>query len=321
MASWARLADLPIALSEVGVAAVAGRVHVVGGTDEAGNSTTTHVAYDPRDDAWEWLAPLPRAMHHVAVVHLLDRMYAVGGLLGNVHLEPQDAALAYDPITDAWTELTPLPTPRGSVGAAAVGSVLHTFGGRSSDRVIRISPAGSPEVLAGIGTVTSHEIFDPVSGMWSPAPPLPGPPRDHMGVAELDGKVHVFGGRVNDYSDMLERHDVYDPSTKRWSASAPLPRPRSAGATTVLKGRIIYVGGECKPGGAPFTANAFDDVDAYNEASRSWDRLPPLPEGRHAFGAAVIGDTAYFAGGALLCGGGASTNLLALSLDEPEELR
>jgi N-acetylneuraminic acid mutarotase len=134
-----------------------------------------------------------------------------------------------------------------------------------------------------------------------------------MGIATLEGKIHVFGGRQNDYTDMLDRHDVYDPSTATWTARAPLPRPRSAGAFAVLDGRIVYAGGECKPGGAPFSANTFEDVDTYDATTDKWGEMEPLPEGRHAFGGATIDGVAYFAGGALLCGGGATTDLLALS--------
>jgi len=313
---WTRRAALPVAISEVGVASVARRLHVVGGTDGDGNATTLHLAYDPVSDVWERRAPLPKAMHHVAVTETGGRLYAIGGLSENVHLDPHDSTLVYDPGDDRWSELAPLPVPRGSIGIASVGGKIHTFGGRSSDRVESISPPGGHGMHLGIGTVANHEVFDPLSDTWSGAEPLPGPPRDHMGVAALDDKIHVFGGRREDYTNMLDRHDVYDTTSGEWTGAARLPRPRSAGAFVVLGGRIVYAGGECKPGGVPFSFNTFEDVDAYDPNSDTWMALPPLPEGRHAFGAASIDGIAYFAGGALVCGGGASSDLLALSLDE-----
>lgn len=314
MTLWTRLAGLPVEISEVGVSAVGERVHVIGGTDGAGHSTTLHLSYDPTGDQWEERAPLPKPMHHVAATATGGRLFAIGGLTDNVHLGPQDAALVYDPIEDRWSELPPLPSPRGSIGAVAVRGMIHAFGGRSAETVVHLAPPDGPEMTVGNGTVASHDVLDPVEGRWTIAEPLPGPPRDHMGVAVLDDKIHVFGGRVNDYTDMLDRHDVYDPLSGRWWGAAPLPRPRSAGAFTVLGGRIVYAGGECKPGGEPFTANTFDDVDAFEAETDSWVALEPLPEGRHAFGGATINGVAYFAGGALLCGGGASTDLLALSI-------
>jgi len=45
--------------------------------------------------------------------------------------------------------------------------------------------------------------------------------------------------------------------------------------------------------------------------------LPALPKARHAFGAATVGNVAYFAGGAPVCGGGAMTEMLSLTLSKP----
>lgn len=42
--------------------------------------------------------------------------------------------------------------------------------------------------------------------------------------------------------------------------------------------------------------------------------LTQLPEGRHAFGGTTVEGVAYFSGGALMCAGGASTDLLTLEL-------
>ena len=82
----------------------------------------------------------------------------------------------------------------------------------------------------------------------------------------------------------------------------------------LLNGLIVYAGGECKPGGQPFSPNAFEDVTAYDPDSDRWVALTSLPQARHAFGAATIGNVAYFAGGAPVCGGGTMTDMLSLSL-------
>lgn len=301
-------------ISEVGVAQVEGKVYVVGGTVERGDATSSNMMYDPVSDRWEMRADLPQALHHVGLTELGGMLYAIGGLRGNVHVGPQPTAFVYNPRTDRWKELPPLPSPRGSLAVAAVGGAIHVLGGRNSVRTEKIAPPGAPEMLVGIGTVTTHDVYDVETEMWSRAKPLPGPPRDHMGVAVMETKIHVFGGRINDYSNMLDRHDVYDIREKGWTKAAPLPAPRSAGAFTLLDGLIVYAGGECKPGGQPFTANAFEDVTAYDPKTDSWVALASLPEGRHAFGAATVAGVAYFAGGALLCGGGASADLLTLTL-------
>ncbi len=310
---------MPVGVAEVGVTALDGKIYVVGGTEQIGRnppawSSRQTLRYDPTTKAWAREAPLPQALSHVGLAALRGKIYAVGGFTDAIHMGAQTTALVYDPRTNAWSSIASLSSPRGSVAAVAVDGKLHIFGGRHPDKVVKIVQPGAPTMYAAFGTVNVHEVFDPTTGRWSSASPMPGPPRDHMGVVVLDGKVHLFGGRVADVADNLDRHDVYDPRTERWSIAAPLPRPRSSGAYTVLRGEILYAGGECKPGGAPFTPNVFDDVAAYDPRTDRWSALAPLPAPRHAFGAATVGDTAYFAGGAPLCGGGTSTDMLALRL-------
>jgi N-acetylneuraminic acid mutarotase len=317
--AWMQKAPLPIAMAEVGVAALDGKVYVIGGAEQKdqgppSSSSTSTMAYDPVNDTWQKRAPLPNALSHVGVAALDGKLYAIGGFVKVVHIGPQNLAFVYDPVTDKWSVLPDSSSPLGSVAVAAASGKIHIFGGRTSDRVIKISPPGTPDLFAGFGTVTTHKIYDPKSGSWSLGAPIPGDGRDHMGIATVNDKIHLFGGRTADLSDNLDRHDVYDPATNSWASAAPLPRPRSAGAYTVLNGLIIYAGGECSPGGEAFSANAFDDVTAYDFKTDRWITLESLPQARHAFGAAMVDDVAYFAGGAPVCGGGTLTDMLSFSL-------
>jgi len=139
--------------------------------------------------------------------------------------------------------------------------------------------------------------------------------RDHAGIAVLDGRIHVFGGRTRDggfYS--IADHDVYDPRTDSWSKAAPLPAARSSGAFTVLAGRILFAGGECRPKDGPQGGQTFDDVTEYDPGTDRWSTLAPLPGGRHAFAAAAVDGVVYLAAGAPLCGDAYSAELLALTL-------
>lgn len=321
--TWTRKAPSPHAVAEVGVAAVEGKIYVVGGGVQSEKSggipviSGLNLMYDPASDSWRELAALPRALSHVAVTAWSGKLYAFGGFTRDVHIDPQSSAFVYDPKSDRWNELASLSSARGSMAVAAVAGKIHLFGGRRSDKVVKVIMPGGQELSVGEGTVTTHDIYDPATGQWAVGKALPGPPRDHMGVAVLDGKVHLFGGRINDFTDLLDRHDVYDPKTDTWASAAALPHPRSAGAYTVLRGLIVYAGGECKPGGQPGTPSVFDDVTAYDPKTDSWMTLTPLPQARQAFGAATVGDIAYFVGGAQLCGGGASSDLLALTLKPP----
>ena len=80
-----------------------------------------------------------------------------------------------------------------------------------------------------------------------------------------------------------------------------MPTARSATATTVLDGLIVVVGGECDRG------HTFNQTEVYDPANDQWRTLAS-PQGRHGFGAAIVGETAYFAGGNKGCGGGDVTD-------------
>jgi N-acetylneuraminic acid mutarotase len=317
--TWTVKASMPVGMAEVGVAALDGKIYVVGGTEGGKNApprwdSTLNEMYDPARDVWQERAPLPRGLTHVGAAAMGGKLYAIGGFTNIVHMGAQNLGFVYDPGANKWTELPRFSTPRGSVAAVAISGKLHIFGGRGSDKAVKISKPNEPDLFLGLDKpVNTHEVYDPTTDEWSLGSPVPGPGRDHMGVVMLDGKVHLFGGRTADVADNIDRHDVYDPQTNIWTTAAPLPRARSSAAYTTLKGFIVYAGGECKPGGQPFTPNAFDDVTAYDVKVDHWISLTPLPHARHAFGAATVDDVAYFAGGAPVCGGGASTDMLALT--------
>lgn len=317
-AEWQSRAPMPEARAEVGVAALGGRVYVVGGTVQRGGgalefATTLVTSYDPRAGRWSQHAPLPQPLTHVGVAALGGKLYAFGGFTGIVHQHPQRAAYVYEPRGDRWTALPDMPQNLASVAVAAVDGTLHVIGGRDSHINVQI-PGTEPPIFQGFGTVRTHLVYDPARRRWSQAAPLPVEPRDHAGIAVLGHRIHVFGGRVADVADNLARHDVYDTRTRRWSTAAPLPTPRSSGAAVVLDGRIVFAGGECKSPGGADPAGVYDDVTAYNPHTDRWTTLTSLPQARHAFGAARVGDRAYFIGGALVCGGGASADTLELKL-------
>lgn len=311
--TWTKKAPLAAARGELAVIEVDGKIYAVGGTLQDAASPLNS-AYDPATDTWSDRAPLPKAMHHIGLASLDGKLYAIGGFTENVHLHPQALALVYDPKSNRWEQLANLSGPRGSVAVAAVLGKIHIFGGRDSRNVTKVTIPNGPELSVGNGTVSIHEIYDPSTNTWSLGKELPDPPRDHVGIAVLDDKVHLFGGRVEGTSQNLEKHDVYDPKTDTWTSAAPLPRARSAGAFTVLNGLILYAGGECKQGGSPGTLNTFEDVTAYDAKTGTWSTLASLPQARHGFGAGTVGKVAYFAGGAPTCGGGSSTDLFAFSV-------
>jgi hypothetical protein len=142
----------------------------------------------------------------------------------------------------------------------------------------------------------NHDVYDPDTEQWAALARLP-VARDHVGVAVVDGKIHVYRGRLTDDGSNTGLHDIYDPSTDSLASAARMPVPVSSGTFAQYKGLLIYLGGECKPG-----QHTYDDVEACDPKTDSWRLLTPIPAERHANAAAVANGKPDMFGGALGCG-------------------
>jgi N-acetylneuraminic acid mutarotase len=299
--NWSAASIMPTPTADPGVAALDGKIYVVGGSiffphvvptsSDMGSGTwgsSVNYEYDPATDHWRELAPLPIGLSHVGVVGFNHKLYAFGGFTSLVHANAQDTALVYDPTANAWQWLAPLGSRRGGVGVVEVGGKIHVFGGRPHD----------PTPL------DIHEVYDPTTNQWTKKAPMP-LARDHMGIAVIDGKIHIVGGRTGGQTDNLHDHDVYDPATDQWTKAAPMPTARSGGAAVYYHGLLLFVGGECKkrdPNARFGGGEDFDENEGYDPKTDMWMSLAKLPSARQAFGSATVGSAAYFPGGTLRCG-------------------
>jgi hypothetical protein len=290
--SWSSATPLPQPRAEHSVIgldgmvyAIAGGIPKVDGKGMQNNGASTLVeVYDPTTAEWHERAPLPRALTHVGLAALAGKIYSIGGFIGNVHKQAQTDAFIYDPGANKWSSLPSLPSPRGSVATVALKGKIHAIGGRNPQ----------DEVQA------THEIYDPEKQSWTAAAPLP-VARDHASAVVVDGKIHVIGGRTGDYNEVTAYHHVYDPASDTWSDAPPLPTARSAMATTVYDGMIVVFGGECRD------QETFSVNEGYDLSTKKWKTLKPA-KGLHGFGAATVGDRAYFVAGAHGCGSSAVSN-------------
>ena len=142
--SWVMKAPVPAALAEVTVAAVNGKIHVIGGS-VLGFTGPYHLQYDPAADKWSPLAPFPNRLDHVGSAVLNGKIYTVGGFVGGgVHKDGQDVAYEYDPGTNTWRTLAPMKLGRGSVAVVVLDGKIHAIGGRRADGK----------------TVGTHEVYD-----------------------------------------------------------------------------------------------------------------------------------------------------------------
>ena len=206
------------ALNEVALAAVGGKIHVIGGS-VLGVAGPYHQEYDIAKDTWRPRAFLPKGLDHIGVAVLNGKIYTVGGFIASVHRDGQNAAYEYDPASDTWRILPLMKAGRGSVGVAALGGKIYAVGGRNADGQV----------------VATHEVFDPATNSWKELAPLPRA-RDHTATVAIDGKIHVIGGRTGGSTEKVDQHDIYDPASNTWTSGPPLPTARCGPRRHALQG-------------------------------------------------------------------------------------
>ena len=281
--TWVSLAPLPAPRQELAAAELDGKIYVVGGL--VGRANANEI-YDPATNRWTTGADLPVGTDHDWAVSLYGRVYV--GAPGS------NRVFSYDPAADAWSDVAPSNFLHAGTAVAAV------FEGRAY-------LAGG----TGGGMVGNElEVYDPAADRWTTLAPM-SCARNHTAGGFIGGKLYVAGGRPGNPSCV----EAYDPGTNSWTRKASMPTGRSGIAGGVV-GECLYVfGGE---GNTNASNGIFSEVEAYEPATDSWTRLPPMQTGRHGIYAAVIGNVIYLPGGATQQGFGATAVHDAYVVDLPD---
>src|SRR5437016_11996965 len=111
---WIAKAPALLNRTEVAVAAVRGKVYVVGGFQQSLPFITPAVEeYNPATDTWRERAPLPGGLHHAGIGVVNDRLYVIGGVERSLFSvwSPVTTVYEYDPAAHRWTARQPMPTP------------------------------------------------------------------------------------------------------------------------------------------------------------------------------------------------------------------
>ncbi len=279
---WVVCATLPLPRSEMAWATVLNnRMHLVGGYGEQRVDRQYHQVYDPVADRWTDAPPLPVGANHVGVTVLNGRLYAIGGHTRQNHTPH---ALCFVFADDKWQPIQPLPRPCGAVGVVAFEGVIHVVGG---------AVGNSPDEKKSLDW---HLVYDPHADRWAERAPLP-TGRDHIGIVAVDNRIHVIGGRVDNFYTNSNLHHSYETAEDRWRMRSPLPTARSGHGSVILHNQIFCMGGEG-------SNRVFAQNEAYDLARDSWLAYAPMMTPRHGLGAAAIGGTIYVAGGGPVMGGG-----------------
>ena len=215
-----------------------------------------------------------------------------------------------------------------SVQAAGAAAVVATYGGVEAKATLSVSPGcvnkcgtwtvvnGPPSfwryagvaVIDGIiyaaggvsglsftnGIQASLRAYNPATGLTVDKAPMP-IPRTEVGVAVIDGKLYVVGGRDFNYA-LSSAVAAYDPATDAWTTLAPLPEAVSTSNVAVLNGLLYVVGGFTNTGQGGCCAGIVATVRSYDPKTNAWTTRAPLP--KVALGSATVVDgVLVFVGG------------------------
>ncbi|GAA1246582.1 Kelch repeat-containing protein [Streptomyces javensis] len=258
--TWSKAAPLPVAMNHANVAAVGGRIYVLGGLSggAAWQALGDSFVYDPRTDRWTRLGSVPAGTErgsaaigvHGTKILLAGGMRTLepgsGGLQDTV-----DTVSSYDVVSGGWEKLPSLPQARDHVGGAVVGTTFYVLGGRDRGQV---------------NVRDTVYALDPHYRRWSERAPMP-TARGGIAAAAVGTKIYTFGGEGKHDGtgpdDIFAETEAYDTVRDRWQRLAPMPVPRHGTAAVAVGGTVLIPGGGIAGGGSPVDVN-----DAYRPGSQ-----------------------------------------------------
>jgi hypothetical protein len=171
----------------------------------------------------------------------------------------------FDPATEKFVETGSMLRPRSEHAAVLL----------NDGRVLLLGGAGSD-------APPDAELFDPRTGQFSSAAPMPLPPSGPFGggqnaVLLSDGRVLILEA-VGEGTELTTTIQFYDPASDEFTLGPSVPSPRQAHRIALLDdGRVLIVGGWGR--NAPSQA-----VDAYiyDPAADAIVAIDPLNEPRLA---------------------------------------
>ena len=224
---------------------------------------------------------------HTATTLLDGRVLIAGGADGSIGAVTASCEI-FDPVTDTITPAAPMGTPRAAHTATllADGRVL-VAGGTTT---FQTSPTGSILPILN-GALNTAEIYDPVTGTWSPAAGTMSSKRMlFAAVRQPGGQVMMIAG-VNggttvtipfvgsfDLPTFTASCDFFDPSTNTFSAAPSLGSARGghSAALHAGTGKTLVAGGIRITGFIP-VPTIVSSTRVFN--GTSWSNGPSLPVG------------------------------------------
>ena len=255
---WTKLPNIPEGIHHPGFVAIGDRLYSVGGFTIARPATGLPAwvpskslwIYDINAKSWSKGPDLPTPRGALSATVVGTKIYAIGGaknpgystpeLRPTVPVENVATNEVFDTETRSWSSAAPMLTARNHHGAAHIDGRIYVVGGR----------IGSTFIIGLSNNVSTNEAYDVAKDTWSSVLGMP-TPRSGIGVAVLNGRMHVLGGEayLNDLVGTYRTHEAFDPKSNSWQRLPPMPTPRHGLAAAEIGGKMYAASGSNVAGG------------------------------------------------------------------------
>src|SRR5437870_1541673 len=206
---WTTIPPLNVPRQEVGVAAVEGRVYVIGGigTDQQGSRVVEII--DTQAGRWRLGPSFPIPIHHPNVAAVGSKIYVAGGY-SDPGFTPVAKVFELDTDTELWTRKADLRRARAAGAAVEYAGRMYVFGGDTGDR-----------------SVSDTSVYDPSADQWTELRPMPTARSGHAVGAYRQSLIAIGGeGNPGTSTGVFSEVEAYNAALEDWTSLEPMVVPR-----------------------------------------------------------------------------------------------
>jgi len=269
--TWSKRAYMPTKREELGVCAVNGKIYAIGGTNDRGASSLSHVEkYDPVTDSWATKSPMPTAKSRICASVVNGKIYIMN--------ESDTSVKEYNPVTDTWTTKAAMPKSLNRMSCCVVNGKIYVIGAFA-------------EYVNGRDIFTqTTEVYDPTTDSWEIKSPVPSV-RVSYTACEAEGIIYVIGGRYT-FQNTSALVEAYDPVKETWSQKADMLSERYEVSACLVNGKIYAIGGRC------LDEQLMHFVEEYDPIKNIWTKKTNIPMYlRYRYSSCVLDRKIYIIGG------------------------
>ena len=206
---------------------------------------------------WTKKSVMQTPRFRLSVVQLGGKLYFIGGHL-STDLDVNTVE-TFDPSTNEWKVMKPMNQARSNACAVVHDNKIIVLGGYDEGRDWMQE------------TLSSIEIYDPVSDDWTFGPSM-SQPRLGLKAVVLNNVLYAMGGSLTETeTKCVETLDLLNPNAV-WSLATELVAPRRHFGATVADKKIMVAGGH---DGLQKTRT----TEFYSDETNQWITAQPMNEG------------------------------------------